>query len=149
MTSGRAFVDTNILLRSTIMQFPLYAQAKQLVDAQLDDDMELWISRQVIREYFVQVTRPQVFMNPMTADELDAKLRTIRVLFRIADETEEVTTQLLALMKTYPTGGKQVHDANIVATMLVNGIDTLLTTNVEDMKRFADRITLLSLEDVK
>ncbi len=149
MTSGRAFVDTNILLRSTITQFPLYAQAKQLVDAQFDADTELWISRQVIREYFAQVTRPQVFMNPMTVDEIAAKLHTIRALFKIADETEEVTTQLLALMKAYPTGGKQVHDANIVATMLVNGIDTLLTTNVEDMKRFADRITILSLEDVK
>lgn len=88
-------------------------------------------------------------MNPMTVDEIDTKLRTMRVLFKIADETEEVTTQLLALMKAYPTGGKQVHDANVVATMLVNGIDTLLTTNIEDMKRFADRITILSLEDVK
>ena len=149
MTSRRAFIDTNILLRSTITQFPLYARTKQLVDAQLSADVELWISRQVIREYFVQVTRPQVFMSPMSADELDAKLRTIRVLFKIADETEEVTTQLLALMKAYPTSGKQVHDANVVATMLVNGIDTLLTTNVADTQRFADRITILSLEDVK
>ena len=33
--------------------------------------------------------------------------------------------------------------------MLAYGIDTLLTTNVEDMKRFAGRITILSLEDVK
>jgi predicted nucleic acid-binding protein len=149
MTSGKAFLDTNILLRSTVTQFPSYAQAKQLVDAQFDAGVELWISRQVIREYIAQVTRPQVFMNPMTMDEVDAKLRTIRVLFKIADDTEEVTTQLLALMKVYPTGGKQVHDANVVATMLVNGIDMLLTTNVEDMKRFADRITILSLENVK
>lgn len=149
MTNGRAFVDTNILLRSTIVQFPLYNKAKQLVDTHFDANVELWIIRQVIREYMVQVTRPQVFMNPMTVDEIDTKLRTMRVLFKIADETEEVTTQLLALMKAYPTGGKQVHDANVVATMLVNGIDTLLTTNIEDMKRFADRITILSLEDVK
>ena len=65
MTSGKAFLDTNILLRSTITQYPLYAQVKQLVDTQLDADVELWISRQVIREYIAQVTRPQMFMNPM------------------------------------------------------------------------------------
>lgn len=88
-------------------------------------------------------------MRPITMQQLELQLRTIHAVFRIADETEEVTAQLLALMKVYPTGGKQVHDANVVATMLVNGIDTLLTTNVEDMKRFADRITILSLENVK
>lgn len=88
-------------------------------------------------------------MRPITMEELDFQLRTMRTVFNIADETEAVTTQLLALMKAVPTGGKQVHDANVVATMLAYGIDTLLTTNVEDMKRFAGRITILSLEDVK
>lgn len=149
MTNGKAFVDTNILLRSTLTSYPLHEQAKRLVDVQLAANAELWISRQVLREYFAQATRPQVFMNPMPVEDLDAKLRAFRMLFKIADDTEDVTLQLLALMQVYPTGGKQVHDANIVATMLVYGIDTLLTTNVEDMKRFADRIKILSLENVK
>lgn len=149
MTGGKAFLDTNILLRSTITQFPLYEQAKRLVDAHIDANTELWISRQVIREYIAQVTRPQTFMNPMTVDELETKLRTIRVLFKIADDTEAVTTVLMDLLKTHPTGGKQIHDANVVATMIAYEIDTLLTTNVKDMKRFADRITILSLDDVK
>jgi predicted nucleic acid-binding protein len=148
-TSGKAFLDTNILLRQMIEQSPLHQEAKQLVQDQLEARVELWISRQVIREFIVQVTRPQSFMRPITMRQLDFQVRTMRTVFKIADETEEVTTQLLALMKAYPTGGKQVHDANIVAAMLVNGIDTLLTTNVEDMQRFADRITILSLEDVK
>ena len=47
----------------------------------------------------------------------------------------------------YPTLGKQVHDANIVATMLAHGIDMLLTLNVDDFKRFEDKITLISLEE--
>ena len=50
----------------------------------------------------------------------------------------------MEILGVYPSGGKQIHDANIVATMLVYGIDTLLTLNVEDMKRFADRIKILS-----
>ncbi|MBL8131909.1 MAG: hypothetical protein JNL42_08630 [Anaerolineae bacterium] len=45
---------------------------------------------------------------------------------------------------SYPTSGKQVHDANLVATMLVYGIDTLLTINMDDLKRYMDRITLVS-----
>ena len=36
------------------------------------------------------------------------------------------------------------HDANLVATMLAYGIDTLLTFNIDDFKRFGDKIKLVS-----
>ncbi len=144
-TNGKAFVDTNILLRATVSQFPLHEQAQTVVRDQIIANTEMWISRQVIREYIAQVTRQQSFMNPLTVEQVTTHITTMRVIFKIADETEAVTAQLLELLKIYPTGGKQVHDANIIATMLAYEIDTLLTTNVEDMKRFADRIKLISL----
>lgn len=144
-TNAKAFLDTNILLRATITQFPLHEQAKALVDEQLDVGVDLWISRQVIREFIAQVTRPQSFMHPMTIDQVEQRVQTMQLLFQIADDTSQVTQQLLALLKAYPTGGKQVHDANIVATMLVFGIPTLLTANVDDVHRFADRITIVPL----
>jgi len=73
--------------------------------------------------------------------EIDA----IRALYQMADETEQVTLNLLALIKEIPVGGKQIHDANIVATMIAYGIDTLLTANVDDMKRFASKIKIIPL----
>ncbi|HET8630202.1 MAG TPA: hypothetical protein VFL91_22495 [Thermomicrobiales bacterium] len=50
---------------------------------------------------------------------------------------------MLALLREHPTGGKQVHDANIVATMLAYGIGTLLTFNHDDMARFEGKIKLV------
>jgi predicted nucleic acid-binding protein len=147
--AAKVFVDTNILLRATISQFPLHTESKSLINSQLNAGTELWISRQVIREYINQATRPQIFMNPMTFEQVDAQYHAMRIFFNIADETETVTTQLMALLKEYPTGGKQVHDANIVATMLVNAIDTLLTLNVSDFKRFEGKIKLITLEETK
>ncbi|MEH2170887.1 MAG: hypothetical protein V7K41_30400 [Nostoc sp.] len=44
------------------------------------------------------------------------------------------------------SGGKQVHDANIVATMLVYGIPQLLTHNTSDFARFSGLITVLPLQ---
>jgi predicted nucleic acid-binding protein len=145
MTDDKAIVDTNILLRATIPGFSLHEQAKQLIDEQIEAEVELWISRQIIREYISQATRPQAFLKPMTIEQVELQIVTMRGLFKIADETEAVTAQLLALLKEFPTGGKQIHDANIVATMLAYGIDTLLTLNVDDMKRFANKIRLLEL----
>ena len=65
-------------------------------------------------------------------------------VFQIADETDITTRELLKLIQSYPIGGKQIHDANIVATMLAYDIDTLMTLNTSDFKRFSDQITLIS-----
>lgn len=145
-TSVKVFVDTNILLRATVTQAPLHEPARYLVEQQIAAGAELWISRQVIREYIAQVTRPQSFMNPMPVEQVETEVRSMHALFKIANDTEEVTTQLLKLLADYPTGGKQVHDANIIATMLVHKIDILLTTNIKDMRRFSDQINLIPLE---
>jgi len=148
MTSlvAKVFLDTNVLLRATIDHVELHMEAQRLVDAQRDAGKDLWISRQVIREYMAYVTRPHVFFTPMKIEEVEEQVNKVQSLFQVADETAAVTARLLQLIKQYPTGGKQIHDANIVATMLVNGIDTLLTQNIDDMKRFEKEITLIPLK---
>ncbi len=50
--------------------------------------------------------------------------------------------QLLHLLEVYPGAGKQVHDANIVATMLEHGLPRLLTFNTADFRRVAGLIEL-------
>ena len=45
--------------------------------------------------------------------------------------------RLLDLLAAHRTTGRQVHDANIVATMLEHGIRRLLTFNTADFLRFA------------
>jgi predicted nucleic acid-binding protein len=145
MTDAKAFVDTNIVLRAMIPQMTLHREAEALIQKMWANDVELWISHQVIREYLVQATHPNSFTPALTLEQVVRQINIFETLFRIADETRQVRFELIALLKAYPTRGKQVHDANIVATMLAYSIDTLLTMNVADMKRFADRIKLIPL----
>ena len=72
-------------------------------------------------------------------------VRYFQTVFHIADEDSAVTAELLHLLSSVPIGGKQIHDANIVATMLANQAGTLLTANVSDFDRFASLITVLPL----
>lgn len=143
----RAFVDTNILLRAFNPIMNHHAGSEALVQKMWEGDTVLWISRQVIREYLVQVTHPRSLKTPLTTEQALQQMQVITTLFRVADETAEVTKHLLSLLKSYPTSGKQVHDANVVATMLAYGIDTLLTLNVDDFKRFQDEIKIITLEE--
>jgi predicted nucleic acid-binding protein len=148
-TSGKAFVDTNVLIRATIATAPLHKEAQQLIYSQWNNNVELWISRQVVREFIVNVTRPQPYAPTVMVGQLEQQVEMISTLFRVADETAPVTSKLLELLREFPTGGKQIHDANIVATMLVYGIDTLMTQNVEDMRRFVSKISLIPLAEIK
>lgn len=141
---AKVFADTNIVLRAFHSDFPEHGQVKAQFDQLITEQSSIFISRQVIREYLVQVTHPRTFTTPLTIDEASNHLGQITKICTVLDDTAPVTTRLLALLKTYPTGGKQVHDANIVATMQAFEIDTLLTLNIEDFKRYADTITLLS-----
>jgi len=62
--------------------------------------------------------------------------------FDVAEDTAAVTEHLIELLADYKLGGKQVHDANIVATMKAYGITTLLTHNVKDFERFGEIIKI-------
>jgi predicted nucleic acid-binding protein len=139
-TGGKAFVDTNVLLRAMNPGLELHTEAEQLIPRLWSEDVELWISRQVIREYMVQVTRPPFLAPARTLGQVLAQLEAILSLFRVADQTSRMTNQLIDLIKLFPTSGKQIHDANIVAVMLV-------TQNIDDMKRFAPKISLIALTE--
>lgn len=150
MTMGaKVFVDTNILLRAFHKDYIEHSRARVLFDKMFDDGNELWISRQVICEYLVQVTNLKTFSNPLSINVILAQLHNIITLCKVADETPQTTAMLLNLLVSHPTHGKNIHDANIVATMLVHEIKILLTLNIDDMKRFSDRISLISIDPIE
>ena len=49
------------------------------------------------------------------------------------------------LCREVSLAGKQVHDANIAATMLAYGERRLLTLNERDFRRFGDRLELVPI----
>ena len=72
-------------------------------------------------------------------------MRYLESRFRTVEDSALVTAKLLDLLSQFPSGGKQVHDANIVATMLVHGVPTLPTHNTADFARFSSVIEVLPL----
>jgi hypothetical protein len=60
-------------------------------------------------------------------------------------EDGKVAGRLLALLDGIACGGKQIHDANVVATMLVHGIDTVVTLNLDYFIGFGQHVKLVGL----
>lgn len=139
------FIDTNILLYANVAESPFHKQALAAIQHAYQAGRPLWISRQVLREFVSARTRPQTFVKPSTPEIVIERVRYFEAHFQVADDTSAVTAQLLALISNHKIGGKQVHDANIVATMQVYLIPSLLTHNVQDFERFGELIKIEGL----
>jgi hypothetical protein len=62
----------------------------------------------------------------------------------VLEDGPAVWGALIALTRAFSFGGKQVHDANIVAAMLAHGEIRLLTFNGGDFRRFERMIEILA-----
>lgn len=148
MTTGVAddlFLDTNILVFASEQRAPLHARARLAVEDEHSAGTVIWISRQILREYLATLSRPQTWGNPQSINTLIGEVRYFKQRFRTAEDGPLVTLNLLALAAEVSMGGKQVHDANIVATMQAYGIRRLLTHNVADFARFSRVIEVVPL----
>ena len=147
MANDSTFVDTNILIYSTFEHFAEHATAKAKLRNLARNGMNLWINRQVLREFLQATTRPDFLqpLPPMTY--LVERIRDFQSYLRLAEEDERVTEYLLQLAMTPGARGRQIHDANIVAVMLRHEIRNLLTHNTADFKRYEPSITVMPLMD--
>ncbi len=99
----------------------------------------------MVREYLAVVTRPQSWPAAITREEAIEDARQLLGSFEVLEDGPIVTESLLSLCREVSVGGQQIHDANIVATMLAHGERRLLTFSISDFRRFEDRIELMGL----
>ena len=138
------FVDTNVLINARFTDAPHHAAARASLENANDSSEPLRISRQILREYLAVVTRPQTWSVAIARDDALADVDRFAAAFEVLEDGPVVTDWLVSLCRQTPVGGKQIHDANIVATMLAYGERRLLTFNVADFRRFADFIELVA-----
>lgn len=61
MDAKPLFIDTNILVYASVKESPFQQQALAALETAYNANRSLWISRQIIREFLVVMTRPQAF----------------------------------------------------------------------------------------
>lgn len=143
MAADPIFLDTNVLVAATADAHPSHAMASSLVSRLVADRAPMAISGQICREFLSVMTRqPLGAGRALTVDEALAALDGWRAACVVFREDEAVLAELLDIVRKHGVKGKQVHDANIVATMRTNGVRRLATLNVADFERYEDVIQL-------
>ena len=74
----------------------------------------------------------------MLPDEAERQISQLLVLFDLVSESEVVFDEWRKQVSLKRVSGRPSHDARIVAFMISNGIENLLTLNPKDFRRFPE-----------
>lgn len=131
-------LDTGILLRVADRRDQQHQTVFSAVQTLISRNQQLLISTQNIAEFLNVATRPVknngLGLQPSNALELLEK--EIEPICSAIAEPTPVYAELKRFVSTYGVSGKQVHDARLVAMMMVWQIENLLTLNDRDFRRY-------------
>ena len=131
-------VDTNILLRSIQPGHPFHERAVNAVEMVLIQGETIYFCPQNVREFWNVCTRP-VENNGlgMTPAQVVHEVETLESTLTFLPDSPTVYIEWRRLVEGHAVTGVQVHDTNLVAVMVAEGIDRFLTFNPAHFRRFA------------
>ena len=148
MDVERWFFDTNVLIYVTDSTAPLHQTAVTLLLETHQRGIVRTISTQILREFYGFATRTgeqgQNF-DRIRAVRALKNIAEFRTLFAVVEDNDNVSLRLFDLVQRIDIGGRQIHDANLVATMLHYGLTHLVTNNPNHFQRFTSLITVVPL----
>lgn len=138
-------LDTNILLRWIQPAHPHHPSAVRAQTALEDAGHGCAISSQSVYEFLAVATRP-VDARGLGMDHAaaDAKLRALTATLDVFYDSQAIADEVRRMVVALKITGKPIHDARLVATLRVHGLDALLTFNSKDFSaaRFPDELIL-------
>lgn len=130
-------VDSNILLCSVQPLHPQSSLASGAVAELLRQKVDLCLTPQNLVEFWVVAKRPVanngLEMNPTAAV---GEVRRMRNIFRLLEGVAGIASAWENLAAAHLVLGKQAHDTNLGATVLVHDVHQLPTFNGDDFKQF-------------
>ncbi len=138
MTDGYLF-DTNILLRLTRRGDPAHTLIRRAIRLLLQQNASLYYCPQNIAELWNVLTRPTDRNGfGLSIGEAEEEVRLIERGFALLPDNEQIYPLWRRLVNDHGVRGRQVHNARLVATILVHGLSKLLTLNRSDFDRYSD-----------
>jgi predicted nucleic acid-binding protein len=142
-------VDANILLRASQPHHPLYNDAVNAVEALLDAEADVYLIPQILYEFWAVATRPATARGGLGFTPVEAQTAVGEFLsdLTLLRDRPELYDEWQSLVSTHGVSGMDSHDARIVAAMHLQGIDRILTFNVDDFRRYTT-ITAVAPQEI-
>jgi predicted nucleic acid-binding protein len=139
MAAERVLVDTSILIYATLANDPRYERARAVLLPPARTTRMLHISVQNLAEMYPNLTGPKMSM-PDSPRQAREKITSISALpaIQLLPVTPDVVLKALELCDRYEITRQRYFDMQLVATMIVNRIDTIFTENLRDFQMISE-----------
>jgi predicted nucleic acid-binding protein len=134
---ARYLVDTNVLLRMLQPQSAQRAAAVQAIAGLAAKGDLLFVTPQVMIEFWAVSTRP-LAVNGFAWSPKEAATQVSGILerFPLLEDSPAVFQHWTELVSSHGVTGKQAHDVRLVAVMQAHDVAMLLTFNTDDFSRY-------------
>jgi len=140
MSVEPGIVDTNVLAYAVNADVPQQAASRALLAAARDSSTTLYITVQILCEFYSVITNPRRVAAPSSPAEA---LRIVSALLaspgiRILPILGRTVPALMELLRDHPVKGAEIFDLQIVAVMKANNIRRIYTFNAADFEVFPE-----------
>jgi uncharacterized protein len=139
MSVEPGFLDTNVLVYAVNTDAVQHPASRALLEAARDPATCLYVTSQILCEYFAVVTNPRRVSAPVSASDAIASIATMLRLpgLRVLPIPPDAVAGWMTLALSHSISGGDIFDLQIAATMQANGIQRIYTFNVGDFKKFS------------
>jgi uncharacterized protein len=130
--------DTNVLIYALDADAPHHTAARALLEAARDGSKTLYVTPQILGEFYAVVTNARRVAKPRSsAEALDAISELLKFL-HVLPVPAHVVDGWMKLARRHPVTGADVFDLQIVATMQANEVQRIYTFNTRDFEMIGE-----------
>ena len=138
MSIEPGFIDTNILVYALDADAPQHAASRALLEAARDSSTTLYVTSQILCEFYSIVTNARRVLRPRSSDDALHAISGLLAFLHVLPIPARTVEGWMDLLRRHPVTGGDVFDLQIVATMQANGIRRIYTFNGDDFRAFAE-----------
>ncbi len=131
-------VDANVLVNAMDADAPQHAPSRALLDAARDSSTSLYVTSQILCEFYSIVTNPRRVPKPRSSDDALSAIAAFLVFLHVLPIPARTVEGWMDPLRRHPVTGGDVFDLQIVATMQANAIQRIYTFNTGDFKPFSE-----------
>jgi predicted nucleic acid-binding protein len=138
MSVEPGILDANVLVYAFDTNAPQHVASRVLLDAARTGATTLYVTSQVLCEFYSIVTNPRRVLKPRSVPDTIAAITDLLSFLQVLPIPARAVEEWLDLLRRRPVTGGEVFDLQLAASMLANGVDRIYTYNTSDFEVFEE-----------
>jgi predicted nucleic acid-binding protein len=130
--------DANVLVYAFDTKAPQHVASRTLLDAGRTGTTTLYVTLQVLCEFYSIVTNARRVLKPRSSADALAAISDMLGFLRVLPGPVTAIDEVMALLRRRPVTGGEIFDLQIVATMKLNAVSRIYTFNTGDFNPFSE-----------